>query len=386
VHLPREDNSVAPLEIFCGCTLDLDIIRKAHVWGSPAYVLDPTIQDGRKLPRWQPKSRREQYLGISKRHASTIGLIRNLRTGSVSPQSHVVYDDFYTTIPTPTMRMQSKPINWEELLTLSRERITTDDGTAIPPLSDEWLDERELQDRNRIRGLRLQQNRQVPAVTSEGARQTIREREFDEDDDDDGIVVSDPIVDEHIDNNDDESVESIPTGRPARDRRVNPRYFGPEFVNHVQEFIRDFRLLNDEEAFLASLSFDTDKVRSFEASLHAAMQLEKVDEDGISLGMHPLAFAAGANSDDTPNFHQAMNGPDAEGFYEAMQKEIEQLESMDAWEVVPRSQTHGKRLLDSIWAFKPKQYPDGQVRKLKARFCGRGDQQIEGVDFLKHMH
>ena len=38
------------------------------------------------------------------------------------------------------------------------------------------------------------------------------------------------------------------------------------------------------------------------------------------------------------------------------------------------------KVLPSTWAFRCKRYPDGSVRKLKARFCARGDKQIEGVD------
>ena len=30
-----------------------------------------------------------------------------------------------------------------------------------------------------------------------------------------------------------------------------------------------------------------------------------------------------------------------------------------------------------------KRYPDGVVKKFKARFCARGDQQLEGVDFFE---
>jgi hypothetical protein len=39
-------------------------------------------------------------------------------------------------------------------------------------------------------------------------------------------------------------------------------------------------------------------------------------------------------------------------------------------------------VLPSTWAFKCKRFPDGRVRKLKARFCVRGDRQVEGVDFF----
>ena len=39
-------------------------------------------------------------------------------------------------------------------------------------------------------------------------------------------------------------------------------------------------------------------------------------------------------------------------------------------------------VLPSTWAFKCKRYPDGMIRKLKARFCARGDKQIEGIDYF----
>ena len=37
-------------------------------------------------------------------------------------------------------------------------------------------------------------------------------------------------------------------------------------------------------------------------------------------------------------------------------------------------------ILKSTWAFKIKRNSSGLVRKFKARFCVRGDMQIEGVD------
>ena len=41
---------------------------------------------------------------------------------------------------------------------------------------------------------------------------------------------------------------------------------------------------------------------------------------------------------------------------------------------------HGANILDSTWAFKKKRYPDGLLKKLKARLCVRGDQQVGGTD------
>ena len=39
------------------------------------------------------------YVGRSPSHASTVGLILNPRTGHVSPQFHIVYNDNFTTVP-----------------------------------------------------------------------------------------------------------------------------------------------------------------------------------------------------------------------------------------------------------------------------------------------
>ena len=99
--------------------------------------------------------------------------------------------------------------------------------------------------------------------------------------------------------------------------------------------------------------------------------------------MHPLFLKAKseASKEDNPNWKQAMNGPFKAEYWEAAVKEIETLEAMDAWEVVDRSEAGN--VIDSVWAFKLKRFPDGMVKKFKARFCARGDQQLEGVDFFE---
>ena len=121
-RLPKEDTGLAPIEVFSGVKHDLGHVhRAAHVWGCPTYVLDPRIQDGAKLPRWQPKSRRGQFLGYSKKHASTISLIRNCNTGSVTPQFHVVFDEWFTTLPSVVDPEQvAVPQHWYQLLQFSR--------------------------------------------------------------------------------------------------------------------------------------------------------------------------------------------------------------------------------------------------------------------------
>ena len=87
-----------------------------------------------------------------------------------------------------------------------------------------------------------------------------------------------------------------------------------------------------------------------------------------------------AAAEDNPNFGQAMNGPNTEDFWDASVKEISTLQKLSSWTQVKRQQ--GMKVIQSTWAYKIKRFPDGLVRKLKARFCVRGDMQIEGVDFF----
>ncbi len=99
--------------------------------------------------------------------------------------------------------------------------------------------------------------------------------------------------------------------------------------------------------------------------------------------LHPLFLQAktAANQEDNPNWWQAMNSPFHEEFWEAACVEIETLEHMNAWDVVSRSDE--MNVLPSAWAFKMKWLPDGKIKKFKARFCARGDKQIEGVDYFE---
>jgi len=95
---------------------------------------------------------------------------------------------------------------------------------------------------------------------------------------------------------------------------------------------------------------------------------------------NPLALAAKINDFDNPRRHEAMNGPDRSGYWEAMKSEISTLIKLKAWTVV--SFTPDMNVLDSTRAFKCKRYPDGNIRKLKARFCTRVFQQVHDTDYL----
>lgn len=61
-----------------------------------------------------------------------------------------------------------------------------------------------------------------------------------------------------------------------------------------------------------------------------------------------------------------MNGPFKEEYWKAALKELELLKETEAWEIVDR--TEDMNMIDSIWAFRLKRYPDVFFTKFKAAF------------------
>jgi hypothetical protein len=99
-QLPNKATELLPIELFTKSLVgDYSHLTNLHAFGCPCYVLDPVLQDGKKLPKWVPRTRHGQYLGVSREHTCTIGHNRNARTGHISPQFHVVYDDLFTMVP-----------------------------------------------------------------------------------------------------------------------------------------------------------------------------------------------------------------------------------------------------------------------------------------------
>ena len=139
-HIPDPSTGLSPHDIFTRTRWPLKKLHDLHVFGCPAYVLDKTIQDGKKIPRWKPRSDRRIYVGVSHSHASTVGLCLNLTTGAITPQYHVVYDDEFATVSsTPEdLSMLTAP-EWIKLFGDSAYQYVQDTDEVDPPL-DPTLD------------------------------------------------------------------------------------------------------------------------------------------------------------------------------------------------------------------------------------------------------
>ena len=84
------------------------LLERAYVWGAPAYVLDPTHPSD-KMPRWKPRAYQGQFMGFSNRHSTLCPMIRNIRTGYISPCFNVVVDQKFETVAS------NWPDSWEDV-------------------------------------------------------------------------------------------------------------------------------------------------------------------------------------------------------------------------------------------------------------------------------
>ena len=135
-HLPQTRDGLTPTELFTRTKCPRhNVILNSRVWGCPVYVLDPTLQDGKKLPKWTKKSHQGIYLGASPSHSTTVGGILNQETGHVSPQCHVVHDELFTSVQGEVTSDLFDEITWRKLLRLGYSRTidpTDEEGDVIP--------------------------------------------------------------------------------------------------------------------------------------------------------------------------------------------------------------------------------------------------------------
>ena len=97
-RVPDPTTGLSPFDIFTRTTFELSTLRNLHVFGCPVYALNPTISNGKKLPRWQPRSKRKVNMRLPSKHTSTVPLVLDLDTGYITTNFHVVLDDWFTTV------------------------------------------------------------------------------------------------------------------------------------------------------------------------------------------------------------------------------------------------------------------------------------------------
>ncbi len=118
------------------------------MWGCPAIVLEPQLQNDKKLPKWNRRAWVGQFLGYLDKHSSLVANVHHLSTGYVSPQFHVVFDDLFETVVCNGNNDAVINSICDGLFERNQELYVKDEFGAVgmliyksPPLHKVWLDE-----------------------------------------------------------------------------------------------------------------------------------------------------------------------------------------------------------------------------------------------------
>jgi hypothetical protein len=87
--------------------------------------------------------------------------------------------------------------------------------------------------------------------------------------------------------------------------------------------------------------------------------------------IHSLSLKAysAAGKLDNPSWKEATRGKFADEYWKAMELEIAILEALGVWEVLEYDSETMPNVIHLTWAFMCKRFPDGLIKKFKARFC-----------------
>jgi len=85
-----------PMSLFSK-SIHVQQIDHLHTFGCLTYVIDSKLQQRQKIDKWRQRSQIGVYLGQSMQHARTVHLILSIKTGLVSTQYHVQFDNLFKT-------------------------------------------------------------------------------------------------------------------------------------------------------------------------------------------------------------------------------------------------------------------------------------------------
>ena len=151
------------LEIFAGNSAVAPRTKDYHTFGCPVYVLDNDLQSNKPIGQWRERARVGIYLGMSPKHARTVALVLNPKTGLVSPQFHVHFDDMFVGVSSATLTDDGRTVG---------SNVRCDIKTLMPEsYADVGLEERaETAQRGEYESVSQEVN---PAQTSEHGSEWI---------------------------------------------------------------------------------------------------------------------------------------------------------------------------------------------------------------------
>ncbi len=97
-HIPNQLSGLSPMELLSKTKANHCDLLHTHVWGCPVYYLDPKLQDGQKIPKWNHQSCLGLFLGFSDIHSSLVANVQRFSTKYALQQYHLVFEDLIKTL------------------------------------------------------------------------------------------------------------------------------------------------------------------------------------------------------------------------------------------------------------------------------------------------
>ena len=398
-HVPDPSTGLSAQDLFSRTRWPQRRFHDLHVWGCPTYVLNKTIQDGNKIPRWQPRSNRHVYIGTSRYHASTVPLTLNTSTGYISPQFHVVFDDWFATIGaskndipdftsdewlkmfgSSTYQYMFDDENTEEQedhaiarkILEKQETIASridnpqqESGDFIPI----QLKQKETEITSNPRDNRVEdekakiptQGTMPPTPTPSAPRATSEEAPGVE------ILWEQPNLD--LTNPD---LATSEASSPERKQSSSQRKLSlsheesPRAKRRIKTPSR-LTYTHDKRSFTHLVTVPEQAAR-YAHVFYCNKLLEGVEDSTYVYTTRPQT------NPDIFDFDQAMMSEYKDSFIKAAEVEVKALEDFNCWEEIPLEMATTK-VLPGTWVFRIKRAPDGTLKKFKGRYCIRGDLQ-----------
>ena len=267
----------------------------------------------------------------------------------------MVFNDLFTTVPS-IEREDQPPSHWEDLCLQNTTFIPIDNQSPLP-LNSEWRstadteqEHRDMQRTNRVHSdtsnnyqttdFQDQESLFLPNPHSSGVLHTTN------------TYTSPPLASTEGDlPNASTEGDNSPNTLRRSSRSNKGKFTSTRYIN---------------EGFLAAVTPLNDLRDNFTALCYQA-ELETDMETFESNITDPRVYAAKYTKKqydpDTPTFHQAMAGDDADKYIEAIKEEITNLQQMKTWDLVDCEPT--MKVLKGTSAFRLKRTPDGVLRHLR---------------------
>jgi len=350
-HMSVDDKGLSPIQKFCnGNTHQIDM-DQLHTWGCPCYVLDSKLQSGSSMmPKWEPRSRLGFYLGHSPCHAGTVALVLNPSTLHVSPQFHVAFDDNFATVP--YLASAETPSVWEEIVQKSEDVSERDYDLAKLWMSMNNNPEKHLLDQEG-------DGVSTETLNPEGEKFTAHPEGVGKKNID--LLIQPTLPD----------LNEMTRRKSSRIRKPTERVKG----SHDSRVQKLYGLVT------VSIQQTMDVTKNMKAFVTHLENVNSLFDETICM-TNQMIFATISANNDVYTLKEMLRLDEIAPFVTAMIKEIEDHEVRDHWEIIDRMDLpKGAKTSLSVWAFKLKGFPDGQVMKHKARLNAHGGMQRWGVDY-----